>query len=224
MNYYDEMGAARRKKKPINPNSMRGVDAKYNAFRQGWEVITQPLYDYTTYVAAGQTLLSFFQIQAGSGGKSLADTNMQMAGQLPANQQFLVGTIAVDIIPAGVASQTGAVVDANFNDMTRIANSGYLQFNLGTKVYYTGAPLKFFPTNTGIGGVAALSDTTTAGAGRVTTVDAPILVGQVCRIKPIMIPSNETFSVSLNWPVAVPISANARIGVRLGGNLYRRSQ
>jgi hypothetical protein len=219
-----EAGDNRRTKRPINPNSMMGVNKKYDAFREGWEVITQPLYDYQTYAQAGQTLLSFFQTQAGSSGKTFADTNMQMAGQLPANQRFLVGSIAVDFIPAGVASQTGAVVEANFNDMTKIANSGYLQFNLGTKQYYTGAPLKFFPTNTGVGGVGSLSDTTTAAAARVTTLDAPIMVGNVCRIKPIMIPSNETFSVSLNWPAAVSISVAGRIGVRLGGNLYRRSQ
>lgn len=217
-----DLGATRRRRPA--PGSLKGTIAKYGVFGPGWEQLTRDIYDYQTYAQAGQTILNFFQLPVGQNSKTLADTNLTSQGSFPANQMFLAQRIEVDFIPGNVASATGAIVAANTNDVKLVGESGFLQFSIGTKEYYTGAPLKRFPTNNGIGGLVALSDTTTAAAARVTKIDAPYIVGHPCGIKPVMIPSNETFGVTLNWPTAVAVSVAGRIGVRLGGVWFRRSQ
>ena len=66
--------------------------SKYAVNRPGMEEdIFQPLYDYQTYALAGTTSeYQFFQVPQGQGGKTLADTNMDSAGQLPAPKRALV--------------------------------------------------------------------------------------------------------------------------------------
>lgn len=222
--YYDDMGAAKRPVRRAANGSMKQIAQQYSVFREGFEVVSRVLYDYQTYAQAGQTSLTFFQNPVGQSSKTLADTNLTLPGQISANQQFLCNCIEVDFMPGNVASRTGAVVADNFNDQKKVGESGYLQFYIGTKEYYTGAPLKHFPTNTATVGTGALSDTTTAAASRVTVIDMPFNAGKLCKIKPVMIPPNETFNVTLIWPTAVAVSVAGRIGVRLNGNLYRRSQ
>jgi len=204
--------------------TMVDLDEKFAVFRQGFEGISQDLYDYVTYPAAGTTGLNFFQVPIGQSTKTLADTNMINQGQLPQSQKFLVTGIRVDFLPANVASSTGAVVAANANDMKAVGETGALQFTIGVKTYHQGAPLKSYPVGYRIGGDFALSDTTTAAAARVTKVDLAYWAGEVRQINPVLIPSNESFNVSMQWPTAVSITTQARIGVRLDGILFRRSQ
>ena len=200
------------------------IDAKYGVFRQGMEAISQDLYDYQAYAAAGQTNLSFFQLPIGQGGKTLADTNMTSASSLPQSQMFLATGIRVDFMPGNVASATGAIVAANANDVKLVGESGSLTFVIGSKTYHQGAPLKVYPVGYRLDGAFALSDTTTAAAARVTKIDLAYFGGEPRQINPVMIPSNETFSVTLQWPAAVAVSVAGRIGVRLDGVLFRRSQ
>ncbi|MGH8744731.1 MAG: hypothetical protein ACREUY_10685, partial [Burkholderiales bacterium] len=63
------------------------------------EVIRQTLYDYQVYTAAGVAQQTFFTVPNGSGGKTLADTNMSVAGSLPAPQRFLIQAIEVYFSP-----------------------------------------------------------------------------------------------------------------------------
>lgn len=204
--------------------TMQSIDDKYAVFRQGFEGITQDLYDYQTYAQAGQTQLTFFQVPVGQSSKTLADTNMQIAGQLPQAQKFLCDGIRVDFIPGAVASATGAIVAGNWNDTKLVGESGSLTFNIGVKTYHQGAPLKCYPVNKRIAGAFALSDTTTAAAARVTKIDYASFDGELTKINPVMIPSNESFAVTLTWPAAVATAVAGRIGVRLDGILFRRSQ
>src|SRR6516225_6768164 len=94
----------------LSPSSTvptRAQLSKYSVNRPGWEAIRQSLYDYQAYPALGATFLAFFTLPVGQGGKTLSDTNMNLAGQLPKNQEFLIQSVEVLLYPSAptVAAQ-----------------------------------------------------------------------------------------------------------------------
>ena len=202
---------------------------KYSVNRGGqYEVIGASLYDYATYAALGQTELSFFQTPQGQGGKTLADTNMEAAGSLPAPKNFIVTSLEVNFWPSGLPSVFGAQAAAAYlNDVWTVAKSGYLEFYIGSKNYIQEGPIGVFPASNGLVVAAAVADQTTAAAASQTMVDYANMGGKPYILpSPIALVSNQNFRVSLKWPtaVALPSTATARIGVRLRGYLYRLSQ
>ena len=201
---------------------------KYRVNRPGQlEVLRQSFYDFQTYLQAGQTSMLFFQVPQGQSSKTKADTNMQLAGQLPAGQQFLVQSIEVKLYPSALPS-TGPIADAVeslVNDMWNVGKSGWLEFNVGSKNYLTEAPLDRFPPKTRLDGWAALTSTLTAGAATQSKISYATFAGRPYPIDPyILLESTQNFAVQLNWPVAVAVAANARIGIILDGLLVRNSQ
>ena len=188
----------------------------------------RPLYDFQTYLAAGQTSLTFFAVPQGQGGKTLADTNMESAGALPAPKKMLVTSIEVAFFPGGNPSTYGAAaaIAGHFNDLWTVFKSGYLKFFVGSKDYLIDAPIGKFSNSFRVGGVAAIADSTTLGAGQQSMVQLGAFVGPQYEITPIELVSNQNFNVTLNWPALVPtISTVAgRIGVILNGWQYRLSQ
>lgn len=207
---------------------------QYDVNRRGqYEGIRQSLFDITTYALAGQTSLQFFQVPRGQGGKTIADTNMQSAGQLPQPQHFLVQSIEILLFP-GVLPTTKltTVAETEFaNDVYTVSKSGSLDFFIGSKSYLEEAPLGRFPPKTRLAVESShaivqlqasaadaelqVSTDYAAGIGRPYFLDPPVL----------LVP-NQNFNVTLNWPavVALPSGADARIGVVLDGILYRQSQ
>lgn len=208
--------------------------SKYAVNRPGWEVIRQSLYDFQAYAAAGQTVLNFFAIPVGQGGKTLSDTNMVLAGQLPANQEFLVQSIEVVFFPTvpAVAADNpaafGAQAVANIvNDVYRVARTGNLQFTIGSKPYLQEAPLGRFPAKTHFEVNSSLADQSTIAANLQSRIAYAYSAGRPYLISPVdlNLVSTQNFSVSLNWPEGVQAITNpGRIGVVLDGLLYRRSQ
>jgi len=198
-----------------NPNQPNAIEA-----------VWQPFYDFQSYATTGSTQQLFFQIPKGQSSKTDADTNMTLAGQFPAPTAFLLTAIMVIFEPnsAGNPATTAAAatVNANINDVVRVANSGYLQLTIGSKVYLSDAPIGKFPPNFGIGGLQALAGTYAAGTQ--ITVDYARSIGRYYEITPLLIPMNQNFSVALNWPTAVTVAATGRIGVILDGFYYRLSQ
>src|ERR1700733_14719466 len=72
------------------------------------EAITQPLYSYVSYPAAGSVQpLQFFNFVPG-GAVTQEDTNMQLAAQLPAPQSFLIQGIGIDYLPGTASARFGA--------------------------------------------------------------------------------------------------------------------
>ena len=190
------------------------------------EVVRSSLYDFQTYAQAGQTQLQFFQVPKGQSSKTFADTNMTVAGVLPAPQSFLIETVEIYFFPAGDPSSygTGAAVE-NINDVYDVAKSGWLELFIGSKPYLDEAPLLKFPPAVGLTGFAALSDASTSSAAQRSAVSYASFGGPVYKMQPnILLTPSQNFIVTLNWPTAVAISAAARIGVNLGGVLYRNSQ
>lgn len=184
------------------------------------EVIWQPLYDYQTYAAAGQLSLTFFQTPAGQGGKTYADTNMDMGGQLPAGMNFLCVGIEVLFWPAGTIETTAA---NSIADDTRLvmSPSAYLEFTMLQKTQLREAPLQVFPQQTGLTGFAA-TNITSATDG--SLIEYARNSGNTYQVTPIQIISSQNFSVKITWPAVVAISAAAKIGVRLLGYTFRNAQ
>lgn len=208
--------------------------SKYSVNRPGWEVIKQSLYDYQAYAAAGQTQLTFFALPVGQGGKTLSDTNMSLAGQLPANQEFLVQSIevmfwpSVPVVAAANPSSFGAqAVAAGINDVAIVARTGNLTFTIGSKPYLQEAPLGRFPPKTHLQINAALSDASTVAGNLQSRIAYAYSVGRPYLITPVdlNLVSTQNFQVTLNWPEGVQAITNpGRIGIILDGLLYRRSQ
>ena len=209
---------------------------KYSVNREGWEVVSQTLYDFQAYAAAGQTQLTFFQVPVGQGGKTLSDTNMKLAGQLPANQEFLVSSIEIyfySTVPAVAADNpaafgAGAIAD-NINDVWTVGRTGNLSLEIGAKPYLQEAPLGRFPPKTYMHVEAALSDATTAAADLQSRIAFAHWAGRPYFLEPekLRLISTQNFAITLNWPEgiqALPSGNPGRIGVVLDGVLFRKSQ
>lgn len=208
--------------------------SKYSVNRPGWEAIKQSLYDYQAYAAAGQSQLTFFALPVGQSSKTQSDTNMTLAGQLPKNQEFLIQSIEVFFSPTTptVAAQMPAafgaqVLAAIINDSYIVGRAGNLNLTIGSKPYLQEAPLGRFPQKAAFSVDGALADVSTAGA----SFQSRMAFGQwrgrpyLLDPAPLLLPENQNFSVSLNWPEGVQAITNpGRIGVILDGILYRRSQ
>ncbi len=227
---------------------------RYSVNRAGSaEGVRQTLYDFQLYPTAGATSFSFFQLPQGQGistaqgnaanPKGLADTNMESAGQLPSPKMFLATSIEVVFFPGSVATAntyTPQVVNSfiavptaaqapialgALNDLNAVLQGGFLNFFIGSKSYLTEAQLVRFPPKTCLSAdlaVASNSATTGAiGAAMGKAVGRPYYLDP-----PVLLPPNQNFNVSLNFPsvVATPSGFNARVGVILDGFLYRNSQ
>jgi hypothetical protein len=207
---------------------------RYNVYRPGWEAIRQSLYDFQAYAAAGVTQMTFFALPLGQGGKTLSDTNMNLAGQLPANIEFLVQSIEVHFLPttptvaAAMPSFFGAqAAQVLINDAYIFGRSGNLNLTIGQKPYLQEAPLGRFPPKANFTLDAALSDATTAAASLQTRTGYGRWAGRPYLLAPasLRLPENANFSVTLSWPEGVQAISNpARVGVILDGILYRKSQ
>lgn len=193
--------------------------AKYNVNVDGLiEAYWQPAYDTLAYAAAGQTQLVFFQNPVGQGTKTKADTNMVAAGQFPAGQKMLVTDIAIEMLP-GVARTSLAYV----TDIAGVEQSGWLEFNIGSKNYLTEAPIGKFPPKHRLDVFAAVSTTNTSSTIQLYNAQER---GEIYQITPMAIPPNQNFNVTVNWPTAVALGSGTAgtMRVTLGGFLYRTAQ
>jgi hypothetical protein len=195
------------------------------------------LYDFQTYAAAGQTSLTFFQVPVGQAGKTAADTNLEVAGSLPQPKHQLVESIEIYLFPgdAPVNFQTGgaaSLVASNFaNDVYAVAESGSVDFFIGSKTYNEEAPINRYPPKvclkTEFAASIFVNQAAAADAENEILMDYAAMSGRPYFINPavLLIPT-QNFKVTLKWPVAVPLPSgvDAKIGVVLDGVLYRQSQ
>lgn len=189
-------------RQPMSLEALRGFAVN----RAGQhEVIWQPTYDRLDYPIAGATSLTFFQQPVGQAGRTLADTNIRSAGQFPRPQEFLVTGLQVVLYPSG---------DFLENNL-KVLNNGWLELFIGSKPYLQDAPVGKFS-----------STFTFDGVTNVAADEYIRNVGRYYSITPVLIPANQNFNVSLNWPTAVPLESEttAKIQVILDGYLYRLSQ
>lgn len=206
------------------------------------DAIWSPLFDYQLYPTAGLLGFNFFAIPAGQGStsalgatgvKTLADTNMQQAGSLPRGNRFLCVGIEVEFWPGstpglqGTAAITAAQVARNWDDCYNVLRSGSLTFNIQQRVYAQDAPLMKFPPQTRLTGAAAISQSdSTASTVAFAQIEYATACGAGYSIIPVYIESTQYFNVQIAFPALVPTpsAVDARIGVRLLGNLIRDAQ
>jgi len=217
--------------KPPNLRKLRGYDVNRAGQVEG---IFQPLYDFQDYPAAGATQLTFFAQPIGQNGRTFEDTNMESAGQMPAPKEQLVTNIQVVLLsnldPVVDGSTPAVATSSQWNDVATIFGGGYLDFFIGSKSYLTDAPLGKFSNDFRLAGTSALADAGGAGAA-LSKMDYATFAGPMYEITPTRLVSNQNFNVTLNWKAALPLPSSvvsgnveARIGVILGGFLYRLSQ
>lgn len=194
------------------------------------EGIRQTMYDFTSYAAAGQTLLQFFAVPYGQSSKTEADTNMSLGGQLPAGQSFLCHSVEILFWP-GVNPDTYATTPAApffANDVYTFAKSGWLEFKIGSKLYVQEAPLGRFPAKTRLEGHAshAVESTATTVTYQLSTAYAAMGGRPYHMDPPVLLEAGQNFSVNMKWgsAVALPSNTAARVGIILDGILYRNSQ
>lgn len=193
------------------------------------ECITQPLFSYQSYPAAGTVNpLVFFQSQP-IGAITAEDTNMQLAGVLPSPQRFLIEGIGVDYLPGTAAARFGAQSAlGQLPDFYAVMRRGLLTLTIGSKNYLQFSTMLGLPVRSHINGVAAVADETTPGATMQTFVSVGFSDGDTFKPRPLLIESTQNFQVSIAYPggaVAIPSAdAAARIGVWLYGRLYRPVQ
>lgn len=206
---------------------------QYAVTLPGWEAITQTLYDSASYIAAGQPQLAFFATPNGQGGKTLSDTNMQLAGQLPANNQFLVKSIELKFCPTvpAVAAQNPAAFGAQavaliINDAYVFYHGGNLQFYIGNKQYLQEAPLGRFPSKTSFDVAAALADVSTTGNNFQSRIAFAQAGGRPYQLQaPLLITASQAFNLTLNWPEGIQAITNpAKVWCVLDGIFYRLAQ
>lgn len=220
------------------------------------EVIRQSLYDAELYPFAGQQQILLFQRQIGAGfttaigapagtPKTQADTNMSLAGQLPALLNFVLQSIELRFEPGisnvantftpavwSDATDPAALAAANaglaaWNDFQRFVLSGWLVLRVGNKDYLVEAPLNRFPPKTRydlFSAFAADGPITTPAVYRAQVAD---MGGRPYFIDPpISLMSNQNFAVTLNFPAPIPTVSgfNARVNCVLDGFTFRASQ
>lgn len=215
------------------------------------EILQQTLYDFQIYPGAGSLSLPFFQNPIGAGvtsalgatattTKTKADTNMDMAGQLPSGLGFLAQSIEVFFNPGSVNTASTFTVDtltfflaaasavptAQVDDASAFYQSGWLEFNILQKNYLREAPLGRFPpkTHLKLNAAIASNSATTAEVGVANAYSegrAYYLGEPGIGLQPAM-----NFNVTLNWPglVAMTSGFNARVGIVLDGYVMRAVQ
>jgi hypothetical protein len=237
----------------VPPRSLADL-ASYGVFvPDAIQSIRQPLYDRLVYPNAGVAQLRFFQLPQGQGFssaiggtgavKTLDDTNMEAAGQLPSPKAFLATSIEV-IVDAGSISTANAWSPQNpafltnasaaavtvvpglaaVNDVNSILLGSWLDFFVGSQSYLTVSRADSFPPKSYGSpdiGIAQSGNLGFAGVALHRAVGRPFYLNP-----PILLMPNVNFVVTLNWGVVVatPTGLNARIATRLDGILYRNAQ
>lgn len=154
------------------------------------DVIVEPRYDTNFIPTAGSQLITFFANPIGTGtsvwatasAKTLADTNMDLAGQLAAGYNFRI--LAFRLMPS---------FNCTIADATLALNGAVFVFSIGSKDYLR-VPARTIPAGGGqfIGGAGA---TTTAGLGWPALRNNFAIDRQ-----PLELAQTQNFSAKLLWP------------------------
>jgi hypothetical protein len=200
-------------------------------FKEG---IRQSLYDTLVFDSGVTQRLQFFAVQAGQSGKTKADTNMELAGTLPAGHKFVAEALEIHVYPGSNAGayvrqdpvrQNAAVAVPQFaNDVHALGEAGWVEVQIGTKTYLIEAPLNRFPPSAGLIVTPAVEQNLAVAAAQTVSVDYARFGGRPYLLIPnLPIEGQTAFSVSINWPApfALPSGFDAKIKVVLPGVYFR---
>lgn len=184
------------------------------------ETVWNPIYDYQTKTAAATSVQRFFVDPNGNGGKTEADTNMTLSGQLPKGQAFVITSVQVELYPDLPIDFTNASAQSAFaQDVYAFYTTGFLNLKIGSKSYIQqGNLMKFAPVNR----LAIDSSVSSNVASTVSSYVYATASGREFSVRELLLESSQDFSVELREMSA--ISADARLGVTLNGYLMRTAQ
>ena len=191
------------------------------------DVVYDPLYDRQTYATTGFTQQLFFQVPAGQNNRTKSDTNMTLAGQLPAGVNFMVTSIEVAYWPAAAdiaAAQAATTVDADrfLREMYSVYTSlSHLIFHVGSLEKIIQGPLIKFPPSNFIDASVGISTTVNNSVAGASFAQ---LKGKSYETTPIFLTSSENFDVTINYTTAVAVTNTAAMQVTLNGFKYRNAR
>lgn len=202
------------------------------------DVIWAPLYDFASYITAGQLTISFFANPQGqgtttapgaTGAKSDADTNINSANQLGKGNEFYMTGKEILFYPPGNPGEVdnGLTPGTFVNDVWLVSKSGVVTFKVGSdREYIHDGPIGNFPPVSRLAVASALAGAVTGAVTTTNTVEVSYaaMAGEPYTITPLYIESNQIFTDKITWPALVAISAVGRIGTRLRGYLIRAAQ
>lgn len=180
--------------------------------------LTQPLYDSAQIPAAGALKLTFFQQPFGAGAtifgagaKNLCDTNMTLAGQIPAGWMFTVHAIALALWSTAVTMAA---------DLAIALNASWFELFLGSGTQSVfQIPAKRLTGGCGVDGYAA---TTVAATSQQAAHNGAADPRAIYGLKsPLKIFGGKGFSATLNWSALAPTTAAINATVFLEGQLVR---
>lgn len=192
------------------------------------DVIVEPRYD-TASAVTGTTLLSMFQLPIGQGvgafgaaaaAKTLADTNMDLPGQLPAGYSFRI-----------MGFRLAFPWNTILADFSTVLNGCVFQFLVGSKPFVT-IPARNIPGGNGPFGQVGIAAAAAAVAPLLNN-GWPTMANSFSTVtKPLDLKATENFKVSLIWPGTAPTIAGTGfiptpglpITVYLDGFLFRPVQ
>lgn len=191
------------------------------------EVISSMLYDYQTYTSAATTQLTFFN----SLPANRFAGNMQLAGQLPAGNSFLVMAIRLAAIPdvSELATAAGADGDADgaLQDINILLRDAIVTLFIGQKDYGSW-PALALPGGMGATGEMGNIGTTVAGSNQqfqsgLNGYADPRAVYSLS--VPLAIPEQYNFRLVLDFAAAVTLNGgDTQLIGMLDGELMRPSQ
>lgn len=173
------------------------------------DVVVEPLYDSVNYPVGGNPTLTFFTVPMGQGQscwqtaagvlpKTVADTNMQLAGQLSAGWYFKV-----------LGFRVGLPWHITDNDMHFVINPAVFTFFKSAKNFLQ-VPLATIPGGNGPYGSGASMNSN----------GKPILKnGYTIGNKPLDIGPSESFGCTLTWPSGLFTPCTTTAGVIVGAGL-----
>lgn len=204
------------------------------------DIIWAPLYDSNNYIGtAGQLSLQYFAVPqgqgtttapgAGAGSKSIADTNLQSAGQLTLGNAFYMTGQEIQFFPGENPEAAAGSSNGNFlNDTYVFSKNGTLTLTIGSnRIYLQDGPLGLFPPATRLAVATAVAGlTNTAATNDIVSSTYAVMAGETYSVVPIYLQANLGFQEILSWPAAqaLPSTNTARVFLRMRGYLNRNAQ
>jgi hypothetical protein len=185
----------------------------------GLEVIPDQLYDTQTYTDNSTTNMNFFSSVA----TNQSTSNMTQPGMLPNPQSFLIQAIRlyfrVTVMTVDMAASAANLV-GTINDIALLVNTGRLTLTIGQKTY---GPWRLWMLPAGSFLNPSLAAAGAEAAAQVSTYGQ--IGGPLWGMFPhLMVAPMQNFSVQLQWPSAVDLSANMDIEVMFDGQRARAIQ
>jgi hypothetical protein len=200
------------------------------------DVIWAPLYDANSYPTAGVTQLSYFTAPLGqgttpapgaTGTKTIADTNLNSAGQLTKGNEFLMTGQELIYFPGALPEQIGTdagYIGGGVNDVYTVGKSGVLTLQIQQRNYLQDGPLQLFPPTARLAVAAAIGGAGVTGTQSMMEVAYAHWAGETYDITPVYLEATQGFSETITWPAAVTVNTTGRLYSRMRGYLIRNAQ